>query len=264
LSLKDSLDDSPERTFALFVAGQYSNRLGLRSEAIRDLHDSLTLAQRLDLLAYEAMATNSLAAVMHEVGDTTGALVYAKRAVELARQAGNDREVTRALANFAMHLRGLHQLEEAKAVLEEVLVRSRGAGRRTVTAVVLLNLAMVTLDLHKPEQTSEALAELVPSLQSLQSPMLTACLVDVVAALLSSRGDQGAADRLWVEADRLYNACSVQRDGPDAAFMRRWRRPPTTDNAHTLSSYPNAPLGMNALSASALDLATAFLKGHQG
>jgi ATP/maltotriose-dependent transcriptional regulator MalT len=259
LNLQDSRSDSPERAFALFVAGQYSTRLGLRSEAIRDLQDSLAMAQRLGLLAYEAMATNSLAAVMHEVGDTTGALVYAKRAVELAHQAEDDQEITNALGNFAMHLRGAHRLDEAQAALAEVLVRSRRTGRRSVTAVVLLNLAMVTLDQGKPDKTLMALMDLLPLLEALQSPMLTACLLDVVAALRTSQGDQDAAEPLWAQADSLYASCSVLRDGPDEDFVQRWRYRASyagKPEAGDVLPSPGSPL---FTSCEALALATAQL-----
>jgi non-specific serine/threonine protein kinase len=263
LNLQDSRSDSPERAFALFVAGQYSTRLGLRSEAIRDLQDSLAMAQRLGLLAYEAMATNSLAAVMHEVGDTTGALVYAKRAVELAHQAEDDQEITNALGNFAMHLRGAHRLDEAQAALAEVLVRSRRTGRRSVTAVVLLNLAMVTLDRGKPDKTLMALMDVLPLLEALQSPMLAACLLDVVAALVASRGSDAAAHRLWAEADGLYAACGVLRDGPDAAFVDRWRSPATAVPADGRIPSSTASLGVTHSTAAALALAAASLKEPQ-
>jgi hypothetical protein len=92
--------------------------------------------------------------------------------------------------------------------------------------------------------------------------VLTACLLDVVAALLCSRGDHGAAHRLWAEADGLYAACFVTRDGPDAAFVHRWRGPVTDDSVARIAS-PNATQGMNSSTAAALALAAAFLKDPQ-
>lgn len=224
LSQTSAQVESARRAFAFFVAGQYSRKLDRGPEARQHFEVSLHMAQKLGLVRYETMATNMLATVLHDLGDKAEALRYAQQSVNLAREVGDEQEIMNALGNLGMHLRGNQQLEPAREAFVQVLERMRNSGRKSPRAVVLLNLAMVTLDQGKLAPTLDALEEALQLVDQLKSPALAACLLDVAAAASAVMSDQDDAVQLWERADSLYAACGLTRDGPDLDFVRRWRK----------------------------------------
>ena len=66
--------------------------------------------------------------------------------------------------------------------------------------------------------------------------MLTACLLDVIAATQECRGDSPSAVAQWDSADKLYAACGVTREGPDADFVLRWRSHSDRSDSITLEA----------------------------
>lgn len=221
------------------------------------------LARRLDLPRYEAIAINTLANVMYELGERADALHCAREAVDLARRIGDEQQVINALGNLGTHLRGAHELTQAQETLEEALQRARVTGRRSPLAAVLLNVAMITLDRGEAAATLATLDELLPLVDSLRSPTLTACLLDVVAATQESGGDSRSAVALWDRADTLYAACGATREGPDADFVVRWRSPAARNDTGTLSTEGLSNSGPNEPLESALALIRSSLRALQ-
>jgi predicted ATPase/class 3 adenylate cyclase len=264
LQLPDGQEESPTRTFALVVAGQYSTVLGRQQEARQHLEQALLLARRLDLPRYEAIAINTLGFVMYELGERAGALRCAREAVDLARRIGDEQQVINALANLGMHLRGAHELIQAQVALNEALQRARLTGRRSPLAAVLLNLAMITLDRGDSASTLSTLDELLPLIDSLRSPTLTACLLDVVAATQESGGDSRSAAALWDCADTLYKDCGATREGPDADFVHQWRSSSVRDDSDAFGIKGGLNLAANEALESALALIRSSLRALQG
>jgi predicted ATPase len=224
LSQTSAQVETARRAFAFFVAGQYCRILGRGPEARQHFEVSLRMARQLGLVRYETMATNMLATVLHDLGDKAEALRYAQQSVNLAREVGDEQEIMNALGNLGMHLRGNQQLEPAREAFVQVLERMQSSGRKSPRAVVLLNLAMVTLDQGELAPTLDALEEALQLVDQLKSPALAACLLDVAAAASAVMSDQDDAVQLWERADSLYAACGLTRDGPDLDFVRRWRK----------------------------------------
>lgn len=263
LLLPDGQEDSPNRTFALLVAGQYSAVLGYQRNARRHLEQALALARRLDLKRYEAMALNALATSLYELGERSSALDHARTSVELARLLNDEQQVINALCNLGMHLRGANQVIQAREHLMEARHRARGSGPRSPLAAVLLNLAMITLDQRDIASTVETLDELQPIVESLRSPTLTACLLDVLAATQELRGDIWSAEVLWHSADSLYAIHGIGREGPDAEFVSRWRSRTLGQGEQAHSHIGTVILSPDAVLGDALDVIRNGLKAVQ-
>ena len=85
--------------------------------------------------------------VWHALGSATWWLPvqYLQEAVDLARELGNERELTAALNALAMLHRLEGRLDKAAPICEQVLALTRELGDQEYIAIALLNLAMVSI-----------------------------------------------------------------------------------------------------------------------
>ncbi|HET9471702.1 MAG TPA: hypothetical protein VFO24_11410, partial [Usitatibacter sp.] len=117
----------------------------------------------------------------------------------------------------------LHRLEsapeEAAALFEETIRISRENADREMTAVGLLNLAMVGMDRDDGRFACAAVAEALESAEELRSQPLLKSVLEVAAGLATARGRYALAARLYGAAEAQALRTGLRRDPADAAFL---------------------------------------------
>lgn len=153
------------RVWARFYAGVLASRTGDLGGSVRDLEQAHRLARRLDMFEEMLGAAEQLATGLAELGRGDEALLVASDTLESAREPGvSCRDRARALGNVAwiklLLAEAGHDHDPPRALLEEQLAAVDAAGEcPNPSNAALVNLAIVALAEHEPEEAWERLNE---------------------------------------------------------------------------------------------------------
>lgn len=208
-----------ERCKALWVAGQICSFMGHYEEAQKFLRESLSMARALEDPRMVAVALTTLGLASFGQGDRAAARTYAGEALEIAERSGNKRQIASASNALAQLFRWEGNIERAEPLYQRVVALARELEDVELTAVGLLNLAMVAIARRSVGQASESLREVLAIVAETASRSAVQSALDVSVGLACLRRDWGRAARYWGAAEALTDTIGVQRDPADLAFV---------------------------------------------
>jgi predicted ATPase/class 3 adenylate cyclase len=207
------------RCKALWVAGQISSFMGRYDEAQRFLQESLSMARAMDDARTVAAVLNTLGLASLGQGDRGTARLCWKEALGIAENSGNKRQIASASNALAQ----LHRLEgdvdRAEPLYKRSVSIARELGDREITAIGLLNLAMVAIARRSEEHARELLSEVFAIVEDTALRRIIQSALDVSVGLACMCCEWERAARYWGAAETLTDAIGVQRDPADQAFV---------------------------------------------
>ena len=212
---------SRDRVLALYRDGVAAFRAGDRSVSLARNEEALGLARELHARDLEALAMVGLSRVALRDGDYARVQSLASAALELVRGQGDDAQLM-PLHLLAAGTRLDGRYEEALALYEQSLARSRRLDDTRMVTVELHNIGHVHLHLGRVREAEEAFSERVRTASDPDAydKAMTA-LND--AALAHAHGDDAAAAKLLEDASATLQAAGIELD-PDDAFEVAWLR----------------------------------------
>ena len=176
---------------------------------------ALEVAQRMGVLAWQAMAMNGLATCLDRSG-AEEALEHFRQARDLARASGDATALSYILNNVAGLEFGQGRLESAEQGYRQSLHLARGRGDILGTLITLHNLVRVQVAAGKHDDARACAIEAEALLRGMGDSVMRLELLEVAAGLASSRGEHHIAARFWERRARA----SVMRATPGRASTR--------------------------------------------
>lgn len=198
--------DTAGEAYAELGIGTTSVRLGL-PEAALHLERARQIGQSSGARRAVYSATNALAILAAQAGDSLTALHQFQECLALAREDGDEASEYLLIDNIAIILRRLGDLEGALDHHQQALDHARAKDLRESLATSLGNVSEVYLLLGRVEEAVEA-AELSREVaQSISSSMTYAHATAALGVALHARGDQERAQ------NAIREALQLSRDG---------------------------------------------------
>jgi non-specific serine/threonine protein kinase len=207
------------RCRALFAAGQFGCFMGQYGEARVHLEESSTIAREIGDESLLASITTTLALAALGQDDHVAARTYFEGAIILSRASGNKRELSVSLNGLGQLNRMEGALDEAEALYQQALGLMRELGDRESTAVMLLNLAIVSIGRGSGTQVREILQDVLAISIEMQSKPTGQCALDVCAGLAALRGEWKRAARFFGTVEAQTAQGGYHRDPADEAFL---------------------------------------------
>jgi predicted ATPase/class 3 adenylate cyclase len=207
------------RARGLFNAGQLHAFMGRHGDAMPLLLECLAIARETGDAAREAAVLQPLCMAAAGLGDLAAARRHAEQAVAAARALDHPRQLAAALSNLGQLDRLQGRLASARTTCEEFLALATMLQDQEYIAAALLNLAMVALGTQRPDDARRLLLQVVAIADAIGSRPAALCVVDVVAALAATLGEDRLAAQWWGLAQTHYQLASLHRDAADDAFI---------------------------------------------
>lgn len=125
-------------------------------------------------------------------------------ALGIARELGSLHSECNAMGGLSTVLEGRGRIEEALEMAEASLALRRRTGHEHNTAVDLLQVADLTLELNRQPRAHALLCESVPLIRATDSAWMVAALVRSVARLLARQGHWEASTELHAAAAKRF------------------------------------------------------------
>jgi non-specific serine/threonine protein kinase len=219
----EALERSPERSRArcrtLFDVGQMEYFIGLHRDARAHLEESLSIARETNDRVAMGQALQPLGMACLGLGEVAAAEVHLEEALSCARELGDPRSVAAAINALAQFKRVQGDLVGAEPLFEHLLDLAREMHDRESVAIALLNLAMTSVDLERPERARPRLAEAAAIAEETGSKQVGQSVLEAGAGLASLRGEWTLCARLYGAAEAEAARTSLRRDPADEAFL---------------------------------------------
>lgn len=243
----------------LFVAGWMSYFMGRYEPARKYLDEGLAVAREIPDRELVARVLQPLGMACLGQGDGRAARRHLEEAVELARAGGDARQLLAALNSLAQLHRLQGQPEIAKPLYEAALPLAQQSGDRDSVAVLLLNLAMVSVSRQADRAVRGMLLEVIAIAHELDSKPALQSALEVCTGLASAAGEHARAAEFFGMAQALAGRTGFSRDPADEAFLQ----PRVEDSRSALGEQPFADalaLGQATPAEQAIALARAWLE----
>jgi predicted ATPase/class 3 adenylate cyclase len=216
---------SAVRCRALHAAGQLGSLMGGFREAQGFLDEGLSIARGIGDKGREAMILEELGFVATGQGDLKLARGYMEQALALAAEQGNPRELASASNALAQLCRVEGDLDSAERLYEQALELIRGLDDRESIAVVLLNLAMVSIDRGSTARARAMLQEALAIAAEIGSKPAGQSALEVMAGLAAMQEEWERAARLFGAAEAQSAQTSARRDPVnEVSLQEEWER----------------------------------------
>jgi diguanylate cyclase (GGDEF)-like protein len=212
LRLSRALGNRREELLALGWSGAALAQQSRYSEALEKLHPAIEGLKQLGHEELACRALNYLAVVHEELGDTEAAIATYGRAAQMARLAGDDDMLGRALSNLGEAWVSLRRPERALPLLEEALSVVEPRGDAVHVSWCKMALARLKLDAGD-EAGGEAL--LLEALGPAEDSGATRTLGEVLVSLgllKARRKQRDEALALLHRALALFEQLDLQRE----------------------------------------------------
>ncbi len=173
-------------------------------EALASYERAIVAYQRLGYLRGLAQAHNNLAISYREMGFPDEADQAFRQAQDFARSDGSQDELGRIEQEWALLTAIRGDAAVARVTAERSLRRFRELGEPAGAGDALRVLGIVALWDARLEQARTRLEEALRLARELHLRLLEAETVEALAALALAAGDQGAAEVLRVEGERIF------------------------------------------------------------
>ncbi|HEY2630385.1 MAG TPA: tetratricopeptide repeat protein [Usitatibacter sp.] len=207
------------RCRALFDVGQLAFFMGRYPEAQRHLVESLAIARELDNKVRIAAALQPLGMAYQGQGMVEQALATLEEALALAREIGSKRDVGAALTSLGSFQRMVGALDVAQRLYEESALMLAGVGDHFSRALVVLNLAIISILREDRQRARTFLLEAIATSESLVQQRLGLATIEVCAGFAAACGDYPRAARLFGVAEAQNSSTGLHRDPADDAFL---------------------------------------------
>jgi predicted ATPase/DNA-binding winged helix-turn-helix (wHTH) protein len=213
-ALRDEL-----RCRALFDVGQLTFFMGRYPEATRHLEESLMIARELDNKVRIAAVLQPLGMAYQGQGKTEEARATLNEALSLAQQVGSRRDVGAALTSLGSFHRTVGALDFAQRLYEESIVILVEVDDHFSSAIVQLNLAMISILRKEHQRARTLLLEAIAASESLVQQRLGLATMEVCAGFAAACGEYETATRFFGVAEAQNSSTGLHRDPADDAFL---------------------------------------------
>jgi tetratricopeptide (TPR) repeat protein len=197
-----------------FKIGRYSDMRLLAERC-------LAIAQRIGEAELIIDGLRAVGCSLDASGEFSGSIGYYEKAVNLARETGDEVRLGLLLSSLAECERGTGNLAAAESLYREGLHLRDQANHRG-RAINLFNLACVFVDTGRPEEARVALTEARSLARLTGQKGLVECATDVAAALASSLDQHETAARLHGAMLRQMKEAGIRHEPIDEAFVSPW------------------------------------------
>ena len=221
LALAGADHDSVARCKCLNSLALCAMRLGRYEEGQTFGERCLATARRIGAtdLIVDALCTAGTGAFL-SIGPNSQSQAYLTEASALARAAGDDARLGKALHTMGEFHRSSGDLVAAEQCYREAMHLSRSRGAAYGTANALSNLARVLAATGRLLEASAALGESLSMVKaSGYKGMLGIAVMEVAAALASSLGEHPTAARLYGATLRQRHESQTSREPTNEAFI---------------------------------------------
>jgi len=208
------------RCKALWVAGQICSYTGRYAEAQQHLQESLAIARHHDDRSMIASIHTYLALAALGLGDRAAARVHSEQALELARESGNQREITVASNALAQLHRLDDNLDDAEPLYEQVVALAHELHDQEFAAIGIIGLAMVAISRGLAQRASDLLRRALAIAEATRSHPAAQSALEVSAGLASYLNEWERAVRTYAAAETQAARTGIRRDPADEAFLQ--------------------------------------------
>jgi predicted ATPase/class 3 adenylate cyclase len=208
------------RCKALWVAGQICSYTGRYAEAQRHLQESLAIALHHDDRSMIASVHTYLALAALGQGDRAAARVHSEQALELARESGNQREITVASNALAQLNRLDGNLDLAEPLYEQVVALAHDLHDQEFAAIGILGLAMVAIGRGLTQRASDLLRQALAIAEATGSQPAAQSALETSAGLAAYSTEWERSVRLYGAAEAQTLRTGIRRDPADDAFLQ--------------------------------------------
>src|SRR5579862_4596965 len=136
----------------------------------------------------------------------------------MARGFGSKRDLAAALNARAQLFHVEFALTQAQPLYEEFSAIADALGDRDLIAIGQLNLAMLTINMGNPEQTSDMIVKALSIAEESGSKPVGQSVIEVCAGLAAAREGWQRAAQLYGAAERQTAQTGLHRSPGDDAF----------------------------------------------
>jgi tetratricopeptide (TPR) repeat protein len=215
----DAEATSIARCKALWGTGQICSFMGRYAEAQGVLEESLRLARKVDEPRVIAAVLNALGLASFGQGNRAAARVYCEEALEIAERSANKRQIASASNALAQLFRWEGDLDRAEPGYERVVALARELEDGEITALGLLNLAMVAIARRSAERAAALLREVFAIVEETALRRIVQSALDVSVGLACLRREWERAAKYWGASEALTDSIGIRRDPADEAFI---------------------------------------------
>jgi tetratricopeptide (TPR) repeat protein len=206
---------------ALFAAGQLSYFLGRFDAARHRLEECIAIAREIENRAIIGRVLQPLGATLAALGDFTQARLCLGEALDLACQIGDQRDMAAASSALTMLCRTQGHLEEAVEHGARAVDLARRVNDPNVVGLGLLNLVMLSIDLHSTQKLIPMLMESLDLALRTRSEPLVLGAIEVCAGLAAATSDWANAALMYGAAEARRRINPQRRATADEAFIMR-------------------------------------------
>jgi tetratricopeptide (TPR) repeat protein len=212
-------DDAARFQALQMLAAMYMHR-GQGHAGLPHAREALAVAERLGHAEWQAIALGTIGTCLDRGGgDREAALHHYRLARDLARASASAVPLASALNNIANIEFGQGNLQSATDGLRQALHLSRASGDVRTALIELHNLVRVLVAARDHDAARGYAIEAELLLRGVEEHALKHELLEVTAALASSRGEHPFAARLWGATLQRYRHLGYQRPEQDQALL---------------------------------------------
>ncbi len=212
LALSRQLGDRLREALSLGWTGAALTQMSRYAEALDRLHAAIDALVVLGQEKLSCRALNYLAIVHEELGDWNKAIETYERSAAMARLAGDDDMLGRALSNLGEAYVTLKQPQQARDILQQALQVVKPRGDQVHVAWCRLALARLELDTGNEEKALELLLAAVPPAEASGAARTLAEVLSVLGALRAKRGEREVALQFLSRSLNIFRDLGVQRE----------------------------------------------------
>jgi len=207
------------RASVLNAAGELALAQGAHNEALTYFQESSAIASAQGNRTAVGVTLFYLGVVATHQGDMHGAKDRLEQSLAIAREMGDASTAMLALNNLGELCRTEGDLERASALYEEALSLSRPRELINLTAVILLNLATIAIQLRDHKLAHARITEAAACLERSASRFQWSTLLDATFGLAAAVGDFLGAAQILGASEAIYEKTGRQREGSDQQFL---------------------------------------------
>ncbi|MFN2462748.1 MAG: tetratricopeptide repeat protein [Candidatus Dormibacteria bacterium] len=212
LGIARDLGNRPQEEYWVGHLGQVAQNLGDYPEAWTRFEEALAIARELGDRRSEGQWLSALGAVACNRGDYPESRARYDKALAIARGLGDRRNEGRAVSGLGETARAQGDYSQARAHLEEALVITRQMGDRAGQGNCLRNLGLVATALGDFSEARAHYQGALDIVRDLNSPAVSAFVIDSVAILLGAASRHEDALELVAWSDETRRRTGLVRD----------------------------------------------------